>query len=71
MADRSKLTLNIDEPNIKVYTTFQDSNMIVVAEAPCVEDLHPDDFIVFIENWADCIADINPLLCRVDKLAPI
>lgn len=71
VTDRANLTLNIDEPNIKVYTTFQDSNMVVVAEAPCVEDLHPDDFIVFIENWADCIADINPLLCRVDKLAPI
>ena len=71
IADNANVTLNTDEPNMKISTTFQDAQMCVITIVPCVEDLLPDDFIPFIENWADCIKDINPLLCRVEKLEPI
>lgn len=36
-----------------------------------MEDVQPDDFKFFIENWAECASKLNPLIEEVKLLEPV
>lgn len=55
----------VNEPEFIIYTSFEESKMSVISEIPSVEDLLPEDFIYFIENWSSCAQKINPMIEEV------
>ncbi len=53
--ERTQYPKSIDEPNMIVYSAFEESKLSVITEVPLVSDLLPNDFKYFIENWIECI----------------
>lgn len=61
---------NIDNGNMIIRTHYEEkgdkSKFTVVTEVKRAKNgLLPSDFQYFIENWADCCRDINPLVVDV------
>lgn len=53
--ERTMYPKSIDEPNLIVYSAFDESKLSVITEVPLAAGLFPDDFKHFIENWVECI----------------
>lgn len=71
-ADLSKYPKVATEENGK-YNVHQSNNgnkMSVIIEAN-FDDLVPDNFIYFMENWAVCSTKLNPMIASAVELEPI
>lgn len=71
ISDRSKFKVASDEANLKVSTYFEESRMSVISEVPCVVGVPPASFCYFINNWLDCVQNINPLISKIENLESI
>lgn len=69
--NRKTFTRAIEEPNLIIYTSFEESKMAVVSEVPCVVGLYPDEFKHFILNWPECAKLCNPILLEIIQLEPV
>ena len=69
--NRHTLKRAVDDKNLIVYTAFEGNKVTVITEVPELEDIHPDDFQYFIENWAECATKLNPLIEEVKLLDPV
>ena len=65
LENRATFEKVVNEPEFIIYTSFEESKMSVISEIPCVDDLYPEDFIYFIQNWTSCAQKINPLIEEV------
>ncbi len=69
--ERAQYPKSIDEPNLIVYSAFEESKLSVITEVPLVAGLVPNDFKYFIENWVECIKSVNTMLIEVVDLQPV
>ncbi len=53
-----------------IHQQFDGNKMSVIIEAN-FDDLVPDNFLYFIENWATCAPALNPLIKTAVELEPI
>lgn len=45
--------------------------MSTVVSVNLVEGLFSNDFKYFIDNWSECVAQVNPLIVQVTSLEPV
>ena len=55
-----------------VYTQYEGSQLLVLIEMPCAQGLtFETDFKFYIDNWADHVHNVNPLIKEVHVLEPV
>lgn len=70
--DRANFKVDVNQPNIKVSVWSEtESKQSIITEAPLVAGVHPDAFLYFIDNWIECVGEMNPIMKETKWLEPI
>jgi len=51
--------------NLVMRATFSESGMTMVTEIKVIDNLTPEDFKHFIENWKEVAPKLNPQLASI------
>jgi len=67
VAEREKYPIIREEEggNLIMRATFTDTGMVMITEIKVIDNLTPEDFKYFMENWKDVAPKLNPQIASI------
>ena len=69
--NKDKLVLHTDEENLKLYLHWDEQTMSIVVDVPLLQDLCPDDFRYFLDEWHIYVRKVNKVIVDAQEFEPI